>query len=76
MNLSNNSFVNIENIEYGENYQYPNNLLNSAFGELNLIKKTEGLEIVLTILMTPVKEGSQTGVALDGDMQSAGFARG
>jgi hypothetical protein len=77
MNLSNNSFVNIQSIRHGENYQYPNNLLNSAFGELNLIKKTECLEIVLTILMTPVKEGSQTGVALDGSasMQSS-FGRG
>lgn len=77
MNSSNNSFVNIQSIEYGSNYQYPNNLLNSAFGELNLIKKTECIEIVLTILMTPDKEGSQTGVALDGSasMQSS-FGQG
>jgi hypothetical protein len=77
MNASNHSFVNIQNIEYGENYQYPNNLLNPAFGELNLIKKAESIEIVLTILMTPVKEGSQTGVALDGSASmQASFGQG
>lgn len=50
----------------GQNYQLPNNLLNPAFGELNILKKTGRLEIVVTVLMEPVKEGSQTGVALDG----------
>lgn len=49
-----------------QNYQIPNKILHEAFGELNIIPKNDRLEIVLTILMQPVKEGSQTGVALDG----------
>jgi hypothetical protein len=57
----------------GQNWQIPNNLLNAAFGELNVAKRSGSLEIALTILMEPQKEGSQTGVALDGSasMQSA-----
>lgn len=53
-------------IPIGQNYQIPNNNLNAAFGELNITPKNDRLDIVLTILMEPVKEGSQTGVALDG----------
>ena len=49
-----------------QNYQIPNNLLEPAFGELNITARQDRLDIVLTILMEPVKEGSQTGVALDG----------
>lgn len=49
-----------------QNYQIPNQILHEAFGELNITPKNDRLEIVLTILMQPVKEGSQTGVALDG----------
>jgi hypothetical protein len=49
-----------------QNYQIPNKMLHEAFGELNMTPKNDKLEIVLTILMQPVKEGSQTGVALDG----------
>lgn len=47
--------------------------MNAAFGELNITPKDDRLDIVLTILMEPVKEGSQTGVALDGSssMQDA-----
>jgi hypothetical protein len=60
-----------------QNYQIPNKMLHEAFGELNITPKNDRLEIVLTILMQPVKEGSQTGVALDGSasMQSS-FGRG
>lgn len=50
----------------GQNYQVPNNILNAAFGELNIAPRADRLDIVLTILMDPVKEGSQTGLALDG----------
>jgi hypothetical protein len=53
-------------IPVGQNYQIPNKNLNAAFGELNITPKNDRLDIVLTILMEPVKEGSQTGVALDG----------
>ena len=49
-----------------QNYQIPNKLLHEAFGELNILPKNDRLEIVLTILMQPVKEGSQTGFAIDG----------
>lgn len=57
----------------GQNWQIPNNLLNPAFGELNIAKRSGRLDIVLTVLMEPQKEGSQTGVALDGSasMQNA-----
>lgn len=56
----------------GQNYQIPNKELNAAFGEMNIMRRTDRLDIVLTVLMEPVKEGSQTGVALDGSasMQS------
>jgi len=50
----------------GINYQVPNNALNPAFGELNVVRHDDRLDIVLTILMEPVKEGAQTGLALDG----------
>jgi hypothetical protein len=54
-------------------WQMPNNRLHAAFGELNLTRRANALEVLVTILMEPVKEGSQTGVALDGSdsMQSA-----
>jgi hypothetical protein len=60
-------------IPIGQNYQIPNNKLNDAFGELNITPRNDRLDLVLTILMEPVKEGSQTGVALDGSasMQTA-----
>lgn len=50
----------------GENYQVPNSLLHAAFGELNVLPQKDRVEIVLTVMMEPVKEGAQTGVALDG----------
>jgi hypothetical protein len=53
-------------IPVDQNYQLPNRLLNEAFGELNITPRHDRMDIVLTILMEPVKEGSQTGVALDG----------
>lgn len=53
-------------IPIDQNYQLPNRLLDSAFGELNIVPRHDRMDVVLTILMEPVKEGSQTGVALDG----------
>ena len=53
-------------IPVGQNYQISNNVLHTAFGELNITPRNDRMDIVLTILMEPVKEGSQTGVALDG----------
>lgn len=50
------------------NYQWPNTALHPAFGELNVTARRDRLEVVLTILMEPSKEGSQTGVALDGSL--------
>lgn len=62
-----------DDLPLGVSWQMPSNLLNAAFGELNITKQDKGLDVVLTILMEPVKEGSQTGVALDGSdsMRSA-----
>ena len=48
------------------NYQLPNTSLHAAFGELNITPRRDRLDLVVTILMEPSKEGSQTGVALDG----------
>lgn len=56
----------IEDIAVGINHQIPNNILNSAFGELNVVRRQDRIDIALTILMEPVKEGAQTGLALDG----------
>ena len=63
----------IDDLPHGVNWQMPNNLLNTAFGELNLTRQDNRMDVLVTILMEPVKEGSQTGVALDGSdsMQSA-----
>lgn len=51
----------------------PNNKLNELFGEINVSTHFDRLDIVATILLEPNKEGSQTGVALDGSasMRSA-----
>jgi hypothetical protein len=50
----------------GFNRQIPNNLLNELFGEVNVIAHADRLDVTATILLEPNKEGSQTGVALDG----------
>lgn len=54
----------------GRNHQMPNQLLNAAFGELNITKNKDRLEVTLTVLVDPSQsskaEGWQTGVALDG----------
>lgn len=57
----------------GSSRQVPNNKLNELFGEINVSSHADRLEIVATILLEPNKEGSQTGVALDGSasMRSA-----
>jgi hypothetical protein len=61
-----------QELKIGVGWQMPGNRLNPAFGELNLTRREEGLDVTVTILMEPVREGSQTGVALDGSfsMQS------
>lgn len=63
----------VADLPLGTNYQIPNNLLNAAFGELNLTRHEDHISALVTILMEPVKEGSQTGVAIDGSdsMQGA-----
>jgi len=67
----------VADIPIGQNYQIPNKTLNEAFGELNITPWNDRIEIVLTILMEPVKEGSQTGVALDGSASMEGpYGRG
>lgn len=46
--------------------QIPNNLLHELFGEVNVSVHADRLDVTATILLEPNKEGSQTGVALDG----------
>ena len=52
------------------NFQIPNSYLNEAFGELNLTRRFDTIDVVLTVLVDPsagaAGEGWQTGVALDG----------
>jgi hypothetical protein len=57
----------------GANRQIPNNQLNELFGEVNVVAHPDHLVVTATILLEPNKEGSQTGVALDGSasMQKA-----
>lgn len=66
MDSNNNSHINLQSVPIGINYQLPNNLLNSALGELNITRQMDSINVVMTILMDPIKEGSQTGLALDG----------
>jgi len=55
-----------QELKIGVGWQMPGNRLHSAFGELNLTRRENSLDVSVTILMEPVREGSQTGVALDG----------
>lgn len=57
----------------GSSHQLPNKRLNELFGEINVVTHQDRTEVNVTILMEPNKEGSQTGVALDGSasMKSA-----
>jgi len=48
------------------NRQIPNNQLHELFGEVNVTAHVDRLDVSATILLEPNKEGSQTGVALDG----------
>lgn len=50
----------------GTSRQIPNNLLHELFGEVNVSGHPDRLDVTATILLEPNKEGSQTGVALDG----------
>ena len=60
----------------GRNYQLPNQLLNEAFGELNITRQANRLEVVVTVLVDPSQssagENWQTGVALDGSSSMRG----
>lgn len=47
-------------------HQIPNNIVHELFGEINISKNDQSIQVVATILLDPIKEGSQTGVALDG----------
>lgn len=46
--------------------QLPNNIIHELFGEININLDSQTMEVSATILLEPIKEGSQTGVALDG----------
>ena len=46
--------------------QLSNDIVHELFGEVNLSQASDGIEVSATILLEPIKEGSQTGVALDG----------
>jgi len=52
------------------NFQVPNSYLNEAFGELNLTRRKNAIDVLVTALVDPsagaAGEGWQTGVALDG----------
>ena len=48
------------------NIQLPSHQTHEAFGEINLIRGTEAIDIHLTLLLEPDIEGMQTGIALDG----------
>lgn len=61
-----NSLTSLSELKMGVSWQMPGNRLHPAFGELNLTRREDGLDVTVTILMEPVREGSQTGVALDG----------
>ena len=60
----------------GRNFQIPNSYLNEAFGELNLTRQENSIDVVLTVLIDPSSgaagEGWQTGVALDGSASMQG----
>lgn len=48
------------------NVQLPQNIVNPAFGEVNVHYKGGKKTVVATVLMEPYVEGTQTGVAIDG----------
>ncbi len=60
----------------GRNFQIPNSDLHEAFGELNITRREDRLDILLTVLVDPSQGGSaenwQTGVALDGSLSMKG----
>ena len=66
-----------EELTVGRNFQIPNSDLHEAFGELNITRQEDRLDILLTVLVDPSQGGAaenwQTGVALDGSasMQEA-----
>jgi len=65
-----NNISSYTDLPVGRNYQIPNELLDLAFGELNITRQENCLEVVLTALIDPSQSSSgenwQTGVALDG----------
>lgn len=52
--------------------QLPNNIVHELFGEINITLGSQSMEVSATILLEPIKEGSQTGVALDGSASMKG----
>ena len=46
--------------------QLPTHLTHDAFGEVNVTRGSEDVEVELTLLMTPKLKGAQTALALDG----------
>jgi len=54
------------------NRQLPNKIVHELFGEVNLTLDSQAMEVSATILLEPIKEGSQTGVALDGSASMKG----
>ncbi|MCB1064797.1 MAG: VWA domain-containing protein [Verrucomicrobiae bacterium] len=65
-----------QDLTVDRNFQIPNSLLNEAFGELNLTRRQNSIDVVLTVLVDPsagaAGEGWQTGVALDGSSSMQG----
>jgi hypothetical protein len=63
-------------LSVGRNYQVPNSILDLAFGELNITRQENCLDVVLTALIDPSQssagENWQTGVALDGSSSMTG----
>src|ERR1043165_3832283 len=58
-------------------HQLSSGIVNEVFGEVNVCRRADVLEVNFTILMQPVTEGWQTGVAIDASasMESL-FGRG
>ncbi len=57
----------LQSLTTDRNYQLESKEVNPAFGEVNVTRKENGLQVTLTILMDPSNqvEGWQTGMALD-----------
>ncbi len=58
---------NLQSLTIGRNCQLESKEVNAAFGEVNIMRQDNGIQVTLTILMDPANQGEgwQTGVALD-----------